>query len=197
MSVIACKDGVITTAFLPDCAMQHSVNLMSVVQDVLSRAQLAVADCDFFASAVGAGSFTGIRIGISAVKGFALATGKPTLGVTSFDVIAYNTMEQTQGKILCLINALHDAYYACGYENGQVCLAPAYLMEEEVLALTKQGYELYACGDLPIAQKVPVQVVSPVDGLQKAVTARASQGAFGELSALYVRKSSAEMQKCK
>ena len=197
MSVIACKDGAVTTAFLPDCAMQHSVNLMSVVQDVLSRAQLTVADCDFFAAAVGAGSFTGIRIGISAAKGFALATGKPTIGVTSFDVIAYNTMEQTQGKILCLINALHDAYYACGYENGQVCFAPAYLTEEEVLALAEQGYALYACGELPISQKVPVQVVSPVDGLQKAVSARASQSEFGELNALYVRKSSAEIQKCK
>lgn len=197
MSVLACKDGVMTTAFLPNCAMQHSVNLMGVVQDVLSRAQLRVAECDFFAAAVGAGSFTGIRIGISAAKGFALAAGKPTLGVTSFDVIAYNTMEHVTGKILCLINALHDAYYACGYENGEVCLAPAYLTEEEVLALVNQGYTLCACGELPIAEKAAVQVVSPVDGLQKAVLARAEQGAFGALEALYVRKSSAEMQKCK
>ena len=197
MSIVACKDGVVTTAFLENCSMQHSVNLMPTVQDVLSRAQLSVAECDFFAAAVGAGSFTGIRIGISAAKGFALATGKPTLGVTSFDVTAYNTKEQASGKILCLINALHDAYYVCGYENGEVCYAPAYLTEEEVLALVEQGYALYACGDLPIAQKTAVQVVSPVDGLQKAVLARAEQGAFGALEALYVRKSSAEMQKCK
>ena len=197
MSIVACKDGVMTTAFLADCAMQHSVNLMPTVQDVLSRAQLTVAECDFFAAAVGAGSFTGIRIGISAAKGFALAVGKPTLGVTSFDVIAYNTMKQESGKILCLINALHDAYYACGYQNGEVCYAPAYLTEEEVLALVTQGYTLYACGDLPIANKAAVQVVSPVEGLQKAVLARAKQGAFGDLEALYVRKSSAEIQKCK
>ncbi len=197
MSVAACKDGVVTTAFLADCAMQHSVNLMGVVQDVLTRAELTVQECDFFAAAVGAGSFTGIRIGISAAKGFALATGKPTLGVTSFDVIAYNTMEQENAKILCLINALHDAYYVCGYQNGEVCYAPAYLTEEEVLALAEQGYVLYACGQLPIAAKAAVQVVSPVDGLQKAVAARAEQGAFGDLEALYVRKSSAEMQKCK
>ena len=197
MCVAACKDGVVTTAFLPDCAMRHSVNLMGAVQDVLARAQLSVQACDFFAAAVGAGSFTGIRIGISAAKGFALATGKPTLGVTSFDVIAYNTKEQENTKVLCLINALHDAYYACGYQDGEVCYAPAYLTEEEVLALVAQGYVLYACSALPIADKAAVQVVSPVDGLQKAVLAKAEKGAFGELEALYVRKSSAEMQKCK
>lgn len=197
MSVIACKNGVVTTAFLPDCAMQHSVNLMKTVDDVMKRADLTVAACDFFAAAVGAGSFTGIRIGISAAKGFALAVNKPTLAVTSFDVIAYNAIEQNKGKILCLINALHDAYYVCGYENGEVTIQPAYLMEDEVLSLAAQGYALYACGALPIAQKAAVQVVSPIEGLQKAVEARCEQGAFGELSALYVRKSSAEMNVCK
>ena len=197
LTVVAVHNGKAYSTFIENCAMRHSVALMGAVDETLQKANLALEDCDFFGAVVGAGSFTGIRIGISAAKGFALATGKPTLGVTSFDVIAYNTMEQTQGKILCLINALHDAYYACGYENGQVCFAPAYLTEEEVLALAGQGYALYACGELPIAQKVPVQVVSPVDGLQKAVSARASQSEFGELNAWYVRKSSAEIQKCK
>ena len=197
MSVVACKDGVITTAFLPDCAMKHSVNLMGVIDDVLTRANLDVSACDFFAAAVGAGSFTGIRIGISAAKGFALAQGKKTLSVTSFDVIAYNAIERVNGKMLCLINALHDAYYVCGYEKGEICFSPAYLTEEEVLALSAQGYTLYASGELPIAQKAHVEIVSPIEGLQKAVLARAKQGAFGELSALYVRKSSAEMQACK
>ena len=186
-----------TTAFLPDCAMKHSVTLMGAIDDVLARAQLTVDKCDFFAAAVGAGSFTGIRIGISAAKGFALATGKPTLAVTSFDVIAYNAIEQQEGKILCLINALHDAYYVCGYQNGEVVFDPAYLTEAAVLELVAQGYALVACATLPIAEKAPVQVVSPVEGLQKAVAARAEQGAFGELSALYVRKSSAEMNVCK
>ncbi len=197
MSVVAMKDGVATTAFLPDCAMRHSVSLMETVDDVLLRAKMRVEDCDFFAAAVGAGSFTGIRIGISAVKGFALATGKPTLGVTSFDVAAYNAVGGTPKKILCLINALHDCYYACGYENGEVVLLPAFLTEEEILSLTAQGFALRACTELPIVEKAAVEIVSPIEGLKNAVIAKSEKGAFGELVALYVRKSSAEINLCK
>lgn len=197
MSVVAMKDGVATTAFLPDCAMRHSVSLMETVDDVLSRAKMRVEDCDFFATTVGAGSFTGIRIGISAVKGFALATGKPTLGVTSFDVVAYNAVGGTPKKILCLINALHDCYYACGYEHGEVVLPPAFLTGTEVLSLVEQGFALRSCAKLPISEKATVELVSPIEGLKNAVIKRSEEGAFGELVALYVRKSSAELNLCK
>ena len=197
MSVVARKNGEVFSAFLPDCAMSHSVLLMQTVEEVLQRANMRLDECDFFAAAVGAGSFTGIRIGISAVKGFALATGKPTLGVTSFDTLAYNAVDGA-GKILCLINALHDCYYVCGYENGKIVYAPAFLTETEVLELVEQGFSLVAGGELPIALKASVKIVSPLVGLQNAVIARSqNENAFGSLTALYVRKSSAEMNLCK
>lgn len=197
MSVVARKNGEIFSAFLPDCAMNHSVLLMETVDEVLKRANMRLDECDFFAAAVGAGSFTGIRIGISAVKGFALATGKPTLGVTSFDTLAYNAIGG-EGKKLCLINALHDCYYACGYENGKVVYAPAFLTEAEVLELVERGFTLVSGGELPIASKASVEMVSPLVGLQNAVIALSQkENAFGELAALYVRKSSAEMNLCK
>ena len=197
MSVVARKNGEVFSAFLPDCAMSHSVLLMQTVDEVLARANMRLDECDFFAATVGAGSFTGIRIGISAVKGFALATGKPTMGVTSFDTLAYNAIDGS-GKVLCLINALHDCYYACGYENGKVVYAPAFLTEAEVLELVERGFSLVAGGELPIALKANVEIVSPLVGLQNAVIARSqNQDAFGELTALYVRKSSAEINLCK
>lgn len=179
------------TVFKPDCAMRHAVAVMSAVQEALEKAEMSLRDCDFFAAVVGAGSFTGIRIGISAIKGFCSALGKPALGVTSFDVAAYNAIED--GKILCIVDALHDAYYACGYEKGEVVLPPAYLTEEEVLALCVQGYRLYACTPCAIAQKTELTLVDPAQGLTNAVCALAEKQAFGQLSALYVRKSSAEL----
>ncbi len=197
MSVVAAKDGELFTEFLPDCAMRHSVLLMERVDALLARASLRLEDCDFFAACVGAGSFTGIRIGISAVKGFALATGKPTLAVTSFDTLAYNALDGSR-KVLCLVNALHDCYYACGYEQGEVVYPPAFLTEGEVLALVEQGFALVSGEELPLNGKAAVQIVSPVEGLTNAVLARSAQeNAFGELSALYVRKSSAEINLCK
>ena len=201
MSVVARYNGEVFSAFLPDCAMSHSVLLMQTVDEVLSRANMRLDECDFFAAAVGAGSFTGIRIGISAVKGFALATEKPTLGVTSFDTLAYNAIDGLtggSGKILCLINALHDCYYACGYQDGNIVYAPAFLTEAEVLELVERGFSLVAGGELPIASKTDVSIVSPLAGLQNAVISRSqNQDAFGELEALYVRKSSAEINLCK
>lgn len=192
LSVVARKNGETFSVFLPDCAMKHSVLLMEKIDEVLKKADLRPEECDFFAACVGAGSFTGIRIGISAAKGFALACNKPALGVTSFELAAYNAVGAT-GKLLCLVDALHDYYYACGYENGEVVLEPAYLSEAEVLARMQEGYALCACAELSIAQKAPVQLFSPVLGLERAVLALSEKNAFPPLEALYIRKSSAEL----
>ena len=95
--------------------------------------------------------------------------------------------------MLCLVDALHDCYHACGYEDGKVVFAPAYLTEEEVLALADEGYTLCGVGEMPIAEKASVLPADPVVGLQNAVCKKAEDNAFGELVALYVRKSSAEL----
>ena len=75
-TAILSKDGQIYTCFLPDCAMKHSVSLMPAVDELLKKAEMTLEECDYFAAVVGAGSFTGIRIGVSAVKGMCLAFSK-------------------------------------------------------------------------------------------------------------------------
>ena len=191
LTVVAGKEGEFYSVSIPNCSMKHSVSVMPAVDEVLKKANMSLEECDFFSAVVGAGSFTGIRIGISVAKGFCLANGKPSLPVTSFDVAAYNGVGD--GKILCLVDALHDCYYVCGYEKGEVVYPPAYLTEEEVLALVEEGYALCGVGEFPISEKVAVAFVDPVEGLQNAVCVKAEKGEFGELIALYVRKSSAEL----
>ncbi len=199
LCVIAAKNGEYFTSFEEDATMKHSVLLMTKVDEVLEKASLRLDECDFFAACVGAGSFTGIRIGISVAKGFALAHRKPTLPITSFDIAAYNTIDEKgqaeKGKILALVDAMHGYYYACGYENGEICLAPAYLSKEEVCALAKEGYELHSCTPLSVEdgeEALTYTLVSPAEGLKNAVEKRSGQGAFAPLEATYVRKSSAE-----
>jgi len=194
LAVLAAKNGKVHSVFLPDCAMKHSVSVMPAVDEALQKADLRAEECDFFAAVIGAGSFTGIRIGISVVKGFCLAFDKPALPVTSFDVAAYNALD---GKILCLVDALHDCYYACGYTDGKITYAPAYLTEEEVLSLVQDGYAPVSCTRLPLEEKTAVRLVDPCKGLEKAVLALAEKENFGELTALYVRKSSAELNQGK
>ena len=194
LTVVAVKNGQAFSTFLPDCAMKHSVSIMGAIDETLQKANLDLKDCDFFASVVGAGSFTGIRIGISVIKGFCLAYKKPSLPVTSFDVASYNAIDTDKKKKLCLVDAMHDCYYVCGYEGEEVVLPPTYLAEEEILALADE-YALVACADLPIGEKVSVAVVDPVEGLKNAARALGEKNAFGDLEALYVRKSSAELNR--
>lgn len=193
LTVVAVKNGTEYVSYIENCAMKHAVSIMPAVDEALKKADMQLSECDFFAAVVGAGSFTGIRIGIATVKGFAAAFSKPTLPITSFDVAAYNGIDTHGQKQLCLIDALHDCYYACGYENGKVCLAPAYLTEDEVLALAAEGYELLGGKDLPISAKAQVNEIDPAKGLFAAATALSLENRFGELTALYVRKSSAEI----
>lgn len=187
LSVVARVDGKTYTRYLPDCAMKHSTALMTEVDGLLKECGASLFAFDFFAAVVGAGSFTGIRIGIATVKGFALATGKPTLPITSFDTLAYNGVD---GKTLCLVDALRGNYYACGYDKGGVCFAPQYLGEKEVRELALQGYALRAHRNLLIG----AEIVNPCTGLERAVEALSKdENNFGELVALYLRKSSAEL----
>jgi tRNA A37 threonylcarbamoyladenosine modification protein TsaB len=126
------------------------------------------------------------------VKGLCLAFSKPALPVTSFDVAAYIGLDGAE-KRLCLVDALHGSYYVCGYEKGEVCYAPAYVDEDEVLRLAALGYRLTAVTAMPLEEKTKVEMADPALGLEKAVLRLAEKNAYGDLNALYIRKSSAEL----
>lgn len=182
LTALAVKGGKKALRYLPDCAMQHSVALMGEIDGALKEVELNPADCDFFAAVTGPGSFTGIRIGIATAKGFALATGKPLLSVTAFDLIAYNVNIK---KFYIIIDALHSHYYVCGYENGQITLAPSYMSEDGVKNLDAP---LYGFEDIALKSYNKVDIRSC---LYPAVCAL-KDNVSGEMHALYVRKSQAE-----
>ena len=186
LAVLAVKNGEAHTVFIPDCAMKHSVSVMPAVEEALNKADMRLEECDFFSAVVGAGSFTGIRIGISAIKGMCLAYSKPSLPITSFDIVAYNAIDR---KILCLVDALHDCYYVCGYQDGKVVLPPAYLMREQVEELS--DYHFVAIAHV---ENMQVEVVCVAEGLVKAIESKLDcvNQDVDSLVPLYVRKSQAE-----
>lgn len=61
----------------------HAERLFGMIEETLDDAGLAISEIDRFAVTVGPGSFTGIRVGIAAIRGFALVTGRPAIGVTT------------------------------------------------------------------------------------------------------------------
>ena len=182
LTVLAVKGEKVVFRHLPDCALKHSVVLMGEVDKAFKEADLCPAECDFFAAVTGPGSFTGIRIGISTVKGFAVATGKPLVAVTAFELLAYNVEDD---NFYTVIDAAHSHYYVCGFDkNKSQTLSPRYLREEEI----ENFGNLYGFEDLPLKNYKKINIK---DCLYPAVLAK-SICASDRMEALYVRKSQAE-----
>ncbi|MEW6108325.1 MAG: tRNA (adenosine(37)-N6)-threonylcarbamoyltransferase complex dimerization subunit type 1 TsaB [Nitrospirota bacterium] len=68
----------------------HSERLMTAVHNTLVQSEIGMDDIDVFAVAIGPGSFTGLRIGLSTVKGLSYATGKPVVTVPTLEAFAWN-----------------------------------------------------------------------------------------------------------
>ena len=182
LTVLACGKKT-ALRFVENCALRQSVMLMGEVESAMEEAELAPAECDFFCAVTGPGSFTGIRIGISAAKGFALAEGKPLLPLTSFELIAYNVDCE---DFFAMVDAAHGHSYACRFTGGAPG-APAYVSDEELVA---SGLPLYGFEERALPRYT---ALNAGDCLLPAITARLSSGEpFGEMHALYVRRSQAE-----
>lgn len=183
LTVVASKEGKAEVLFEPQCGMQHSVRLMPAVEETLQRAGLSPAECDFFAAVTGPGSFTGIRIGISAAKGFCGALKKPSLGITTFQTLAYNA----EGECLAAVPAGRGFYYVCAFGEDKRVLSEPARTDGEGLSALAQKYAVVSYGDLP----VPYRKADPARGLLEAVKA-AKREDFGGLCAFYLKKSQAE-----
>ncbi len=168
-----------------NCAMQHSVELFPAIQRTMDRLSLTLKDCDFLACAVGPGSFTGIRIGISAVKGMCFGADRSALPITSLDAIAYAVRAQDK---IAAVDAGHGYLYAKGY--GAAHLSAGYYMAEEVLSLSKaSNAPILSAEELPYG----AQIVRAAEGLLAYCRAHAGEaGSADALAALYLRKSNAE-----
>lgn len=88
-STAATADGVVLARRDAAIARGQSEVLMPMVLATLEEAGLAFADLDRLAVTVGPGSFTGLRIGLAAARGMALASGRPLVGVTTFEAFAH------------------------------------------------------------------------------------------------------------
>ena len=121
----------------------HSKSLMPLMESVLAAADLKLSDVDGFAVSIGPGSFTGLRIGMSAVKGMAFALGKPVYAVPTLLGLAYNL--RVRDCVVCAVmDARRDEVYNALFrvENGVVTrLTPDRAIAAELLVI-----ELTDCG---------------------------------------------------
>ena len=113
-SVAATDDGALSAELTIRKNQTHSKHLMELVHSVLEIAGFGVADLDGLAVTIGPGSFTGLRIGISTIKGLAHALGKPVVGVSTLKALAWQC-GQTSYLICPLLDARKGEVYAATY----------------------------------------------------------------------------------
>jgi tRNA threonylcarbamoyladenosine biosynthesis protein TsaB len=97
-------------------AVTHSERLLPAVDQLLRGAGRTLADVDALAVALGPGSFTGLRIGVSTMKSLAFATGKPLVGVPTLDALAW-TLPFAHHPVCPILDAKKGEVYAALYRT--------------------------------------------------------------------------------
>ncbi len=115
--VAVLRDGMLAYEGAAINKMTHSVNLMPMVEEALTRAGLSVEEMDLYACVTGPGSFTGVRIGVSTVKGMAHGAGKPCVGVDALEALAAGVWD-TNALVCPLQDARAGQVYAAAFEAG-------------------------------------------------------------------------------
>src|SRR4030043_1623014 len=100
-AVALLKDKEILYDTIVNTGLNHSEVILPEIDQALRRENLKINDIDLFACTIGPGSFTGVRIGLSTIKGLMLATNKPAAGISSLAALALNVGNSR--KLICSI----------------------------------------------------------------------------------------------
>jgi tRNA threonylcarbamoyladenosine biosynthesis protein TsaB len=202
-----------------------SERLMTEVDHMMKQAGVSLENIDVFAVSIGPGSFTGLRIGLSTVKGFAFATGKPVVSVPSLEAFAWN-FPYCRYPVCTLLDARKKELYAAVFvwkDKGfiriieEVTLSINNLVEnltslqkreecglpDQKILFAGEGAALYrdqiidSLGKRAVFAPPEKMVPSPATVALLGIK-KASMGEFSDpinLIPLYIRKSEAEIKK--
>ena len=141
VSCAVVEDGAPLASAYQFTGLTHSRTLLPMVDAMLKNADLTIDDMDALAIAAGPGSFTGLRIGIAAVKGLAWAADKPCLGVSTLEAMVQNAAH-IDGLIVGAMDARRSQVYNAVFETkgGELTrLTPDRAISLEELCAQLQG----------------------------------------------------------
>ena len=187
----------------------HSQIIMPLLEDLLKKCGVKVEDADVFAVAKGPGSFTGLRIGMATIKTLAQMCGKPVVGVSSLESLAYNC-NLFDGVVCPIIDARHGEVYNGLYQCGEPICSERIIKLEELFAELGDRRVIF-CGDGAVAYADIITagnpgswVIAPQSiSMQKASSVcavaykRAMNGDYDNVYSLlpvYLRQSQAERE---
>lgn len=116
----------------PEIGRGHAERLMGLVAEVLNEAGARYAELARIAVSVGPGSFTGLRVGVAAARGLALALGIPAVGVSTLEALAEPF--RNDGPTLAAIDAKRGELYLAGFGPGDAVLLEPVAIPVDTLA---------------------------------------------------------------
>jgi len=131
-SVALCTEDKVLAQTTVYTSLTHSQVILPICNDVLKNAGVDLADVDGIAVAAGPGSYTGLRIGISAVKAICFAQNKPCVGVSTLEGLA-NNVSLHQGIICAVMTARLDLVYCAVFKSDGRKVGR--LTDDEILSL--------------------------------------------------------------
>jgi tRNA threonylcarbamoyladenosine biosynthesis protein TsaB len=167
----ACAAGVLDTDAGKLIAQQseamkrgHAEALMPLIARVIKQAGISFSALDRIAVTTGPGSFTGLRVGLSAARGIALAANKPVVGVTTLTAYAAPIVSES-GKhpVISAIDARHDqVYFQAVSGDGSSLIRPQIGPIEEALGAARFG-AAYLVGNAAalLGQRWPADALPP------------------------------------
>ena len=214
-SVALLEDGKLLGESYQNTGLTHSQTLMVMAENLLSQCGKTVADVTAAAVAAGPGSFTGVRIGVAAAKGFAWGREIPCYGVSTLEAMALS-LGVYQGYVCpCMDARRSQVYNALFYVNQGV---PERVSEDRAISLAELGTELkslkepiFLVGDgsnlcyNTLLESIPNLVLPPehrmhqrASGVALAARKQVEVGDPGDANALtpnYLRLSQAERER--
>lgn len=143
-SAALARDGALVAQEFLNNGLTHSQTLLPMAEKLLRDAGLTLRDIDAVAVSHGPGSFTGIRIGVSAAKGLCWGAEKPAIGVSTLEAMAWNGADAPAGSIICCAmdarrSQIYNALFT--FVDGQ----PQRLCKDRAIALEELTEELDGC----------------------------------------------------
>ena len=132
-SVAVLDNGTLLGEYYINVGKTHSQTIMPMTQSLLASCDCTIADMELLAVTSGPGSFTGLRIGLSAVKGMAFATGVPCVAVSTLHSLAWN-LSDFHGIICAVMDARCQQVYTAIFRGTGA--SPTRLMEDDAQPLT-------------------------------------------------------------
>ena len=146
-TVALCDDEKLLSLTTVENGNTHSQTLLPMVEQTLARFELRPTDVEMYACSAGPGSFTGVRIGVSTIKGLGFGRNIPCIGVSTLEALAYNLIGM-DGLICPVMNARRNQVYNALFDCRDGVLTRR--CDDRAIALTELDDELSAMGARPV-----------------------------------------------